>query len=593
MPLAPPIDTIQQPAVGIYGLPVGASAGAMVLLTAAQIRTHADLSGYVPYTGATGAVTLGEYGLTCGNITSTNLITSNETTTTTWEVPGGQNLTIQGKAGILNLSDGNQNLKIVSTSVTLGVTNGRDLLGCRNLYQANGTTAVIQTIEKTFTSATSREWIQSGWNATDSAYDVGVSYQGSAGGSLQAVRIGNRSAAGTFAGLTVATTGIVTFSNHVALTNDLNLSAGTQVAWATKSQLRAIDVNGTLRLANNASTAGIQFDVRTDGTLKLWDRTLSSVAKLDCGQVTCSAITASGTILTRNGTSPTSIQITNTYTSATSFGLLDIRANAAQTAYEISSFLGSAGGANLPINIGHRIADGTFTIALSVATNGEVSFNRGDAVNPVFFAGNNEFSLRAVGSVGFRTINNAQTGTTDAKLVRHTTATLGLYANSGLAIRNLANSADAALTCGAITASGQIIGTESRISLSSGVGGQLAGYINTVPIFSASTSGGFRLQNTVAFGFANISAGIDAAADATISRQSAGVVQIGTTSNNALGSLACAAITASGTIIQVPPASVTLETNGQFSIEMTSDTAGNLVYRGSDGTTRRAALTFA
>ena len=45
-------------------------------------------------------------------------------------------------------------------------------------------------------------------------------------------------------------------------------------------------------------------------------------------------------------------------------------------------------------------------------------------------------------------------------------------------------------------------------------------------------------------------------------------------------------------IIETPPASVTLSTNGQFSVEMTSNTAGNLVYRGSDGTTRRAALVF-
>jgi hypothetical protein len=41
-----------------------------------------------------------------------------------------------------------------------------------------------------------------------------------------------------------------------------------------------------------------------------------------------------------------------------------------------------------------------------------------------------------------------------------------------------------------------------------------------------------------------------------------------------------------------PSASRTLSGNGQFTIEMTSNTAGNLVYRGSDGTTRRHALTF-
>lgn len=45
-------------------------------------------------------------------------------------------------------------------------------------------------------------------------------------------------------------------------------------------------------------------------------------------------------------------------------------------------------------------------------------------------------------------------------------------------------------------------------------------------------------------------------------------------------------------VIENPVASLTLSTNGQYGVEMTSNTAGNLVYRGSDGVTRRAALTF-
>jgi hypothetical protein len=44
--------------------------------------------------------------------------------------------------------------------------------------------------------------------------------------------------------------------------------------------------------------------------------------------------------------------------------------------------------------------------------------------------------------------------------------------------------------------------------------------------------------------------------------------------------------------IQVPPASLTFSNNGEWGVEMTSNTAGNLVYRGSDGTTRRCALVF-
>ena len=44
-------------------------------------------------------------------------------------------------------------------------------------------------------------------------------------------------------------------------------------------------------------------------------------------------------------------------------------------------------------------------------------------------------------------------------------------------------------------------------------------------------------------------------------------------------------------ITLTPSTTRTLSTNGQFSIEMTSNTAGNLVYRGSDGVTRRFAFT--
>lgn len=42
----------------------------------------------------------------------------------------------------------------------------------------------------------------------------------------------------------------------------------------------------------------------------------------------------------------------------------------------------------------------------------------------------------------------------------------------------------------------------------------------------------------------------------------------------------------------VPYSSKSLSVNGQMAIEATSNTAGNIVYRGSDGVTRRAALTF-
>jgi hypothetical protein len=65
-----------------------------------------------------------------------------------------------------------------------------------------------------------------------------------------------------------------------------------------------------------------------------------------------------------------------------------------------------------------------------------------------------------------------------------------------------------------------------------------------------------------------------------------GGVEVRNLANTAFAPLSCSDLTL------VPSASRTLSTNGQFTIEMTSNTAGNLVYRGSDGTTRRMALTF-
>lgn len=89
-----------------------------------------------------------------------------------------------------------------------------------------------------------------------------------------------------------------------------------------------------------------------------------------------------------------------------------------------------------------------------------------------------------------------------------------------------------------------------------------------------------RVQLGMSIGFSNSANVAGGTIDVALSRLSTAVLGV------------TGGITATGSVIQVPPSSVTLATNGQFSIEMTSNTAGNLVYRGSDGTTRRMALTF-
>jgi hypothetical protein len=191
--------------------------------------------------------------------------------------------------------------------------------------------------------------------------------------------------------------------------------------------------------------------------------------------ISCGAITASGNLAIRNGLTAMQAEVFGTYTSATSFESLCLKATA--SAMQIGSAIGSAGGTNRSLQLGHFDAAGTFTSGLSVATNSEV-------------------------------------------------------------------------TC----AASLTLSSSSQLRLFSG-----SNYLS-----GSSTNILVRCHTTMS------------------------IAPAGTTTFTFSGT----SLTMSANLILSPPSSVTLSTNGQFSLEMTSDTAGNLVYRGSDGTTRRMALTF-
>lgn len=251
-------SSIQFSAPGLAGR-AAAGAGKSKLLTASELRgllgtgsaglgtkyladdstwKSIDLTGYVPYTGATGAVNLGANGLTVGAITA---------------------------SGLLNLQ--------------------------------NSTTPQRLTLHSTYTSGTSYGRLGIIANAGQTAYEIS-SDKGSAGGVNLPINIGHRDSAGTFtSALSVATTGICTFVASPLFTNDLNFGGGSQLTWSAKSQLRCPGINGTLRLANNTASAGIQFDVTTNGTLRILD-----LAGTSSGNLTVAAITASGTITGRAST---------------------------------------------------------------------------------------------------------------------------------------------------------------------------------------------------------------------------------------------------------------------------------------------------
>jgi hypothetical protein len=231
----------------------------------------------------------------------------------------------------------------------------------------------------------------------------------------------------------------------------------------------------------------------------------------------------------RNGTNAQILEIAKTWQSSTNFEELTLDASSDASNYRIGSRIGSSGGTTRGLQLGSYNAAGAWTSWLGIDTSGNVATQLGNigvltGGIAVGFAGTTTGNIAGgqinvcsstsskIALVASQGVNIASdmwvafssttisSGSRDGRFQRHAAATVGLYANSGLAIRNFDNNADSPLSC----------------------------------------------------------------------------------SN----------ITASGTITHVPASSVTLSTNGQFSIEMTSNTAGNLVYRGSDGTTRRMALTF-
>ena len=212
----------------------------------------------------------------------------------------------------------------------------------------------------------------------------------------------------------------------------------------------------------------------------------------------------------RNSTNPQAFRLANTYTSSTNYEALQFKANTTQ--YEISSIVGSAGGSNRALAFGHTDSAGTFTSALSIATTGEIIGQRASSSSPVLTlqrtgAASNESLLQVCaddtyGSAGFIgighaiwfekyggsvwmssvkssayrqweiavgsqwTFNNTTAigwdstktyvvGSADMQFYPNAAGQLDLRADNGMRFRNLANTADAPITAGAITASGK------------------------------------------------------------------------------------------------------------------------------------------
>lgn len=123
----------------------------------------------------------------------------------------------------------------------------------------------------------------------------------------------------------------------------------------------------------------------TNGTVYLRGKALrfGVNSTVGAGQTLCTV--SNSTLVLRDGETPQCLQVTNTYTSSTVLECLDFAATA--TANEISSRIGSAGGSNRPINIGHRNSAGAFTSALSIGITGEATFVSSIAAGTTICAG--------------------------------------------------------------------------------------------------------------------------------------------------------------------------------------------------------------
>ena len=273
----------------------------------------------------------------------------------------------------------------------------------------------------------------------------------------------------------------------------INVGNTGYVQWGSRSIVFA-PASSQFSFRNLAETAGATLDVTTDGTLAIKDR-----AGTATGNLTCGAITASGNISTSGAINGTSILCDGSTVFDTSGYRLDcgvaggfntltvpvllqlggttsaypaIKRSGTTTAFRLAD--DSADG---PISCGAITASGTVTASTNVVVGSSsfgyssylhkginsygvaLGFSNTGTPNTAFNFefGNVRFQMVGVGASldAGPTIFNP-----DVTFSRNSTGPKwSSRADGGLEIRNIANSADAALTCGAITASGLITRT--------------------------------------------------------------------------------------------------------------------------------------
>jgi len=206
-----------------------------------------DLSGYVPYTGASSAVDLGTQVLSAGtaklglgSMAAPSLSFSSDTDTGIYNQYGDQlRLVIGGSDRLAITTAVIASYLPVRTDVIYGINNVVDF--------RNSTNPQAFRLANTYTSSTNYEALQ--FKANTTQYEIS-SIVGSAGGSNRALAFGHTNAAGTFTNvfsIDVASNPLLTIaSNYTLIATTMQIQSG--------GQLRGVSGNITLSDHATAST---------------------------------------------------------------------------------------------------------------------------------------------------------------------------------------------------------------------------------------------------------------------------------------------------------------------------------------------------
>lgn len=201
----------------------------------------------------------------------------------------------------------------------------------------------------------------------------------------------------------------------IDLSDYLPLTGGTLTGLLTAQSVSIDDGSafGRIQLTNAAGRTGFIRHFNTDiiqFTAFSGDVTIYKPVSLSSKTLSCGAITTSGKLLLQNSTTAVLAEFSKTYTSSTNREYFNIGFTG--TNYDLCSRVGSAGGSNQPIRLGHIAADGTTFAGLVVATSGVVSVSSiltGNTTGGIS-VGNDANYLNMANVSGYLTIRNVNGG---------------------------------------------------------------------------------------------------------------------------------------------------------------------------------------